>query len=203
LFDITIFILKYRIISTIKTYTDEQLVSTLLLSKDEKTINELYNRYYPKVFQKCMSFCKSSDEDEAEDLAQEIFIKVLDKLHTFKRESKFSTWLYSVTYNHLVNYLKKDEKKLVERWGNLNSKNYQSLQEEDNEDYEFLELKTTKLKKAFELVEPEDKALLLMKYRDNIQISDMLKTFNIKESALKMRLKRAKSKIYKIYKTLN
>jgi RNA polymerase sigma-70 factor (ECF subfamily) len=54
-----------------------------------------------------------------------------------------------------------------------------------------------------DLIEPEDKALLLMKYSDNIQISDMLKTFNIKESALKMRLKRAKSKVFKVYKTLN
>lgn len=165
-------------------------------------LEELYYRYNQKIHKKCISFIKSNNEDEAEDLAHEILIKVFDKLHTFKEQSKFSTWLYSVTYNHLVNYIKKDDRNLSQRWEWLNSKNFPLYEEEDYDDYDYYELKASKLNEALELIEPADKALLLMKYSDNILIADILKNIDINESALKMRLKRAKARLKKIYEKL-
>lgn len=82
--------------------TDEVLVELIARSKDPLLFKVLYERYVFKIFTKCLSFSKNYQE--AEDLCQDIFVKLLDKIDSYKGESKFSTWLYSFTYNHCVNY---------------------------------------------------------------------------------------------------
>lgn len=43
---------------------------------------------------------------DAEDALQEIFVKVITQLSTFKKESAFSTWVYRIATNYLINYKK-------------------------------------------------------------------------------------------------
>lgn len=43
---------------------------------------------------------------DAEDAAQEIIIKIITKLSTFRKESAFSTWVYRIATNYLINYKK-------------------------------------------------------------------------------------------------
>ena len=43
---------------------------------------------------------------DAEDATQEILINVMTKLSTFRRESKFTTWVYRIAVNYLINYKK-------------------------------------------------------------------------------------------------
>ena len=51
------------------------------------------------------------DQNDAEDAVQEAFLKVFDKIHTFKQESKFSTWFYTVLSNICRDMLRKKSKK--------------------------------------------------------------------------------------------
>lgn len=44
------------------------------------------------------------DREEARDATQEIFLRVHQNLESFRSESKFSTWLYRLAMNHLLNY---------------------------------------------------------------------------------------------------
>jgi RNA polymerase sigma-70 factor (ECF subfamily) len=44
------------------------------------------------------------------DITQDIFITVLEALDSFRQESKFSTWLYSIMVNHCKNYKKKNSR---------------------------------------------------------------------------------------------
>ena len=55
------------------------------------------------------------------------------------------------------------------------------------------------LKKALAKIAPEEKAILLMKYQDDFSIKEIADSFNLTESAVKMRLKRTKEKLKKIY----
>jgi RNA polymerase sigma-70 factor (ECF subfamily) len=48
--------------------------------------------------------------DDVEDALQEVFVTVLESLHTFRGEAKFSTWLYSVTANYCRNRRKKEKR---------------------------------------------------------------------------------------------
>ena len=65
-----------------------------------------------------------------------------------------------------------------------------------------LQMQVDKLKKALELIAPEDKSLLLLKYQDGASIKELENILDLKPSAIKMRLKRAKAKVTEMYKTL-
>ena len=64
-------------------------------------------------------------------------------------------------------------------------------------------MKAGRLEKALEMVSPEDKSILLLKYQDGASIKDLADLMELGESAIKMRLKRAKAKLLEIYKTLS
>lgn len=181
--------------------TDEELVKAILETNNAVLFGKLYDRYSKKIYSKCYSF--AADNDEALDLTQDIFLKLFIKLETFKGKAKFSTWLYSFTYNFLVNYKKRDApKKLGYRWERLNSKDTYLAQADDIEEEALFELKASKLEKALDQLEPADKAILLLKYQDDISVKDIQNLLKINESAVKMRLKRARIKLIKAHQKL-
>ena len=69
-------------------------------------------------------------------------------------------------------------------------------------DESIYEMKANKLGKALKIIGAEDKSLLLLKYQDGASIKELCGLYEIGESAIKMRLKRAKAKLLEIYNTL-
>jgi len=61
-------------------------------------------RYNRRIYAVAYRYVKNSEE--AADITQEIFIRVWEKLDSFRGESKFSTWLYQLAGNHCKNRLK-------------------------------------------------------------------------------------------------
>jgi len=159
----------------------------------------LYDRYARKVYNKCYGFSKS--DDEAEDLTQDVFLMLFVKLGSFKGKSKFSSWLYSLTYNFCVNYVNRNkERKMSDQSDQIENSEHKLPVEID--DLDLFQMRSGKLKKALNMISPEDKTLLLLKYQDDVSIKDLSALMEIGESAVKMRLKRAKSKILETYNTL-
>tara|TARA_R110002049_G_C8985791_1_gene548657 strand:- start:445 stop:684 length:240 start_codon:yes stop_codon:yes gene_type:complete len=74
-----------------------------------------------------------------------------------------------------------------------------SAVEETTSDEEIFQLRIDKLLQAMELINASDKILLIMKYKDNFTLKEIMEIMEIGESAVKMRLKRAKSKLIEIY----
>ncbi|WP_339841610.1 sigma-70 family RNA polymerase sigma factor [uncultured Maribacter sp.] len=179
-------------------YTDIELIEQIVTNKDALLFGELYDRYSKLVYNKCLGFAKSNKE--AEDLTQDIFLMLYVKLGSFKGTSKFSTWLYSFTYNFCVNYVNRNKERKI----NDNSVKFDSQEEVpvDVTDNLLLQMQVDKLKKALELIAPEDKSLLLLKYQDGASIKELEDVLEIKSSAIKMRLKRAKAKVVEMYKTI-
>ncbi len=64
-------------------------------------LSVLYRRYQPKVAAWCLRIC--SDREEAADVAQEVFLRVHERLASFRGDSRFSTWLYTVTRSVAIN----------------------------------------------------------------------------------------------------
>lgn len=180
-------------------YSDEKLVKQIVADNDTMLFGKLYDRYAQMVYNKCYGFAKS--EDEAEDLTQDVFLQLFIKLRTFKGKSKFSTWLYSFTYNFCVNYVNRNkQRKIQDNSVQVENSEYKLTQEVSDES--LFEMKTDKLKKAMDLIAVEDKSILLLKYQDGASIKELVDLMEIGESAVKMRLKRAKERLLEIYKTL-
>lgn len=179
--------------------SDEDLVKEITLTKNSDLFAELYDRYAATVYNKCLGFAKN--KVEAEDLTHDIFIKLFVKLNTFKGTSKFSTWLYSFTYNFCVNYVQRDKYKNKEKIDDeIIERNATVIDEISDED--IFQLKAEKLQKVLAIIDSKDKMILLMKYQDDLSIKEIKEVLGVGESAVKMRLKRAKEKVMEIYKTL-
>jgi RNA polymerase sigma factor (sigma-70 family) len=177
--------------------TDEVLVELIVSSKDPVLFKVLYERYIFKVFNTCLSF--SSNNQEAEDICQDIFLKLLDKIHTFNGTSKFSTWLYSFTYNHCVNYFHRNKFNKFEKiTSNIEQMCDEVIVQSSDEDLIQM-LKLEKLNEALELIPFEDKQILMLKYHEFKSVKDLMDLHNAGESAIKMRLKRAKEKLLGVY----
>lgn len=180
--------------------TDNVLVDLIITSRDPILFKVLYERHALMVYNKCLSF--SNNNYEAEDLCQDIFLKLLDKIKTFKGNSKFSTWLYSFTYNHCVNYYHRNKFKKYEK----NTLHIEQLCEDtskenlDDDSNQTLQLE--RLTRVLGLIPRDDKEILISKYQDFKSIKDLMKLYNVGESAIKMRLKRAKEKLLGMYSVM-
>lgn len=174
-----------------KGVLDEELVRLYIDTQRNTYFEELYDRYVDKVYRKCLSFVKN--EAQAEDFTHDIFLRVVLKLGSFKEHAKFSTWLYSITYNYCMDQVRQTKRQAEVAL----DENFDLA--DDGYDLELVEMQTQGLKKALQKIDPDERAILLMKYQDDFSIKEISETFNITESAVKMRLMRTKEKLKKIY----
>lgn len=70
-----------------------------------QAFEHLYKLHSKRVFNLCLRMV--GDRDEAEDLAQESFLQLFRKIHTFRGESAFSTWLHRLAFNVVLMRLRK------------------------------------------------------------------------------------------------
>lgn len=185
-----------KTLDNITNTSDEDLVKAIVQNNDTLLFEILYDRYASLVYNKCYGFAR--DEDEAKDLTQDVFLKLFVKLASFKGKSKFSTWLYAFTYNHCVNYVTRNTAKKIEKQS-VDYTDIENVSDDEIEEKEFLSMRVDKLKKCMELITPEEKMILLLKYQDRLTIKEIESVLGIGESAVKMRIKRAKDKLIQVY----
>lgn len=80
------------------------------LKGDRKSANELIKHYYKEIY--AFAYRQTSSMETAMDITQEIFISVLNTLHTFdSKKASFRTWLYAVASNKIYDYYR--SKKII------------------------------------------------------------------------------------------
>ena len=89
--------------------SDEALVGLYVNNRNEEAFNEIVSRYNDIIIGFAMKLCRNSHD--AEEIKQDVFLILAAKLHTFKGNSKFSTWLYKVTLNTCYKYLNNSNKR--------------------------------------------------------------------------------------------
>jgi len=173
--------------------SDEEIVQLMISSGDHELFEFIYSRYFKKVRDKCFSFLK--DSKLSEEFANDILTKAYEKIPGFKGNSSFSSWLYSITYNYCIDYLRVKKKLHYPEWNSNNE--IPEIIDESETDFE--EASYENLILILEEIHPEEKVLLLMKYQDNLPIKHIAKTLRISEDAVKMRLKRARTRVIYMY----
>lgn len=184
----------YPLLHKMDTFSDEELVRLYVETQRNAYFERLYKRYCDKVYRKCLSFTK--DPVRAEDLTHDIFLKLVVKLSGFRGQSKFSTWLYSITYNYCTDQLRshnvRREVYIDDGWERLDVGDDDGLAE-------LAEMEAQQLQKALHYLPLEEQTMLLMKYQDDISIREIAVHSGLTESAVKMRLKRSRDKLRKHY----
>jgi len=97
--------------------TNETELIEQLKQGDEAAFKTIVELWKDMVYNTILGIVQN--ETEAEDLAQDVFIKVFEKISTFKGDSKFSTWLYRIATTTALDHLR--SKKRKKRFGFLQS----------------------------------------------------------------------------------
>lgn len=72
---------------------------------DPEAFEHLYHLHKGRVYSLCLRML--GNPAEAEDLAQEAFLQLFRKIHTFRGESAFSTWLHRLAVNVVLMHLRR------------------------------------------------------------------------------------------------
>jgi len=72
---------------------------------DMEAFEEVYRRHHKRVYSICLRMVRNATE--AEDLTQEVFIQLFRKLHTFRGDSSFTTWLHRLTVNQVLMHFRR------------------------------------------------------------------------------------------------
>ena len=75
--------------------------AALAASGDRRAFERLYRKHVNRVFSLCARMV--TDRTRAEELTQDVFVRAWEKLHLFRGESAFGTWLHRLTVNVVLN----------------------------------------------------------------------------------------------------
>lgn len=153
---------------------------------------QLVDRYKNMVFTLAMRLV--GNREDAEEVAQDTFLKVYDAISNFKGDSKFSTWLYKITYHKGLDYIKKI--KAQPRTNSLDG-SYELDFQLMNETWDSLESKEKRrnVNKAIEKLEGEDALLITLFYFEELTLKEIANITDLAANTLKVRLHRARKKL--------
>lgn len=152
----------------------------------------IVEKYQNIVFSIALKVLKN--REDAEEMAQESFIKAYKSLHTYKGNAKFSTWLYRITYNNCISEVRKKKQYFVstddvEISHDVEELNFDGIPEENRAKY---------VKAAMEKLPGEEYTLVLLYYFEDQSIDEISKVTKLSESNTKVKLHRARKKLYTI-----
>jgi RNA polymerase sigma-70 factor, ECF subfamily len=95
-------------VGAVEPLSDEELVTRYRSEsgspQGERWLNELFQRHHSRVALWCLRI--TGNREDAADLAQGVFLKAFRYLDSYRGDSRFSTWLYSITRNHCFSEIK-------------------------------------------------------------------------------------------------
>lgn len=163
-----------------------------VLSGQTNNFSFIVEKYKDIVFSIALKVLRN--REDAEEMAQESFIKAFKSLHTFKGKAKFSTWLYRITYNNCISEVRKKKLKYVSTDDvqipdEPEEMNLEGIPEENRAKY---------IKAALEKLPEVEYTLVLLYYFEDKSIEEIAKITRISESNVKVKLFRARKKLYAI-----
>jgi len=181
---------------------DAQLIRRCLKG-DEKAYEKLLEKYRGPVFSICFRMVRN--RDDAEDLAQDVFIKIFNILDRYNPSFPFSSWLYRITSNLCIDFLRKNKRTI-----------YSIDKPVDSEDGEMsrqlpsdaigperkMELKEEMviLEKAIEKLPEHYRMIVLLRHQEHLSYDEISETLGIPLGTVKARIHRARKTIVDFFK---
>jgi len=163
------------------------------LAGNQAAYADLVKRHQRFGFTLAMRFAKN--REDAEEIAQDSFIKAYRSLATFQRQSKFTTWLYSIVYTTAMTFLRKkrvgtdsidDENIYIQLENSSSSDDINSAENTSRSYY---------LNQAITQLMPDDAAIITLFYMGEQSLDEISKTLGIEASTVKVKLFRARQRL--------
>lgn len=164
-----------------------------VLSGRLSAYTELVRRHQRFVFTLALRFTKN--REDAEEVAQDCFIKAYRALGTFRQTSKFSTWLYTITYTSAMTTLRKKKLNVMsldDQENGISLTSHIASQEKDPTERKFSH---HYLNQAIERLPAEDAAILTLFYKGEQSLEEISQLLHIEPGTIKVKLHRARLKL--------
>jgi len=173
---------------------DEYLIRKVIRG-ESNAYAELVDRYKHMVYTLALKIVKN--REDAEEVSQDTFLKAYKALKDFKGDSKFSTWLYKITYYGSLDYLKKN-KRQVETTKIDISEAY-NIGSIDNA-LEGMEAKERAeiIKRAIQQLPADDSVLITLYYFETLSMNEISQVMGTSPNTVKVRLFRGRKRLAKI-----
>lgn len=172
--------------------TDLALI-TAVLAGNTAEYAVLVKRHQRFVFTLAMRFAKN--REDAEEIAQDCFVKAYKALGTFKQSSKFTTWLYTITYTTAMTFLRK--KRVETSSINDEEQMLQIANSDTSFDANKIERKSTYayLNQAIDMLLPDDAAIITLFYKGEQSLEEIATALNMEAATVKVKLHRARARL--------
>lgn len=172
--------------------SDNEIISRVLAG-EQNAYADLVTRYQNYVFTLTLRLIKS--REDAEEVAQDVFVKAYRSLADFRGESKFSTWLYTITNTTSITFLRK---KKLETHSLDNEKIFELADSKDSG----LRANTIEQKsrvgmvtRAIALLSPDDAEIITLFYKVEQSLDEIGKILGLETNTVKVRLHRARTRL--------
>lgn len=171
---------------------DNEIISRVLRG-EQALYAELVKRYQNFVFTIALRYTPS--REDAEEIAQDVFVKAYKSLSDFRGESKFSTWLYTITSTTCISFLRKkrletnslDDERVMEVADRLDSGMSANQVEQKS--------KVQMVNEAIKLLSPDDGKLITLFYKGEQSLDEIGQVLGIEPNTVKVKLHRARQRL--------
>ena len=170
----------------------DQLYIDKVLQGDTNAFAYLINKYKDMAYTVAIKIVKS--HEDAEEVAQDSFLKAYEKLDSFKGNSKFSTWLYTIVYRNSITKIRK-KKVATSDIDDYVMDNY-------SEGSEFPQIEAIKngeqqkyVREAIDRLPEKDALLITLFYMNESSVEEIEQITNLTQSNIKVKLFRARKKL--------
>lgn len=174
------------------SHKEDQHYIDLIRTGDTRAFAVLVDRYKHMVFTLAAKILKN--HEEAEEVSQDVFVKVFSALHTFKGDSKFSTWLYKIAYYRSLDYLKKQKRSL--HTSSIDSDTEYHLSSMENSlDSLVADERKKIIKKAIDELPEADAVVITLHYYEELSLKEIAEIMHIEANTVKVRLFRSRKRL--------
>lgn len=177
---------------------DEKYLVRELKKGDSRAFSLFVSKYQSYIIGKCNFYLRN--DEEARDISQEILIKVFYQIQNFREEAQLKTWLYSIIHNTCMDFLRKYKKDSLRKFSIVLTDEISDSLEDEIEELNKVKIEPEDLEKLLEELSPEGRLIIILKYKERHSIKDIQKSLGLSESAVKMRISRAKDILRKLIK---
>jgi RNA polymerase sigma-70 factor (ECF subfamily) len=171
----------------------ENIVIDKIKKGDYSACNFIVDKYKSFVYNICIKIIKN--REDAEEVAQDSFIKAFKSINGFKHESKFSTWLYRITYNNAIS--KTRNKKIFKNEINetmVDSIHISSISE-GLENLNRVDRKKV-LRNAMDRLSEEEQLLISLYYFEENSMDEVSEITGLEANYIKVKVHRTRKKLY-------
>lgn len=180
--------------------SDQELINALC-EGNQQAFKLLVSTYKKSVFNTVLGFLQHFEN--AEEVTQDVFIKIFETIGSFKNQSKLSTWIYRISVNESLDFIRRAKRKkrfamITSLFGNENEVLYQPV--EFNHPGVLMENKekAAVLFKAISQLPEKQKTAFVLQKVEHCSQQKIAEIMQLNEGAVESLLTRAKTNLKKL-----